>query len=738
SLPFKRTRQGAYGALQWRPTDNIESSLTYFTSAYKFHWNEFATFPQGNPYDIQPAPGTNFTFAPNGLFTQGVLTDPAEGGLPFGDDARVADQRSVTSDLSWNLVWHVTDKFKLTSDLQLVRGNTHGDDFTVATGVNAPSETVNLTGEFPVASINQAYMENPANYYWSFTQDGLSLAHGKEWSWREDAAYELGDGFFKSIRAGIRLDERTAQTDVSEPGNAYQWAAVSQTWMVPWNLWELAYLNQFQAPTTSYNFPNFFNGRVALPSGAIFPAMSLANGWPNSFALLQSFRNADCNLKPNSNCLGYTWTPGSLTQAPGSTPAGGLNTQNEHTYAAYVMLPFAAHVGTLPFDGDAGVRVVRTVDSASGYAVVNQFVPGNPPAGHSASEYYAFGASAAPLTASNDYTDVLPSLNLVFHLRDDLQSRLAVSEGMTRPDFSQQQAFTTLGSTIASGSGIQSFTGTGNGNPNLKPTRAFQLDGTLEWYFARTGSLTADVFYKHLSDVIINNVFEVPVKDTAGGTHEFTTNGPINGASGEVKGFELDYQQYYDFLPWILRGFGTQANFTYVDSHQTLNNPITAAYCDSSSGGADNLTLNLNGCDTDGRTFTNLPLVNLSKYSYNLALLYDRGPVSARLAYSWRSKYLMGVNVHPANGTNGLNTDPSSASYGQQNVAWGLPFYADDYGELDASIFYKISSNVTLGFEALNLTDSIYRELQQQHVATTTFAWYDSGRTYSAQLRVTF
>ncbi len=52
-------------------------------------------------------------------------------------------------------------------------------------------------------------MGNPANYYWAFTQDGLSLAHGKEWSWREDADYALGDGFFKSIRAGLRADERS-------------------------------------------------------------------------------------------------------------------------------------------------------------------------------------------------------------------------------------------------------------------------------------------------------------------------------------------------------------------------------------------------------------------------------------------------------------------------------------------------------------------------------------------------
>jgi TonB-dependent receptor len=319
-----------------------------------------------------------------------------------------------------------------------------------------------------------------------------------------------------------------------------------------------------------------------------------------------------------------------------------------------------------------------------------------------------------------------------------LQARLAVAKAMARPDFSQLQAFTTLNSGIDSGSGVQTFTGSANGNPDLKPTKATQVDTTLEWYFAPTGSLTGGLFYKHLTDVVINQVFDVTTTDTTGGSHLFTETGPINGAKGEIKGLEVAYQQYYDFLPSVLRGFGTQANFTYVDSRQTLYHPVTSAYCDSGSGNADNLNLNLNGCDTNGTTFGNLPLQNLSKYAYNLSLLYDRGPLSGRLAYSWRSKYLMGVNVNPLKGTNGLNTDPSSSDRGKTTAAWALPLYADDYGELDGSIFYKINSVVTIGFEALNLTDSIYKELQQQHVATTRFAWYDSGRTYTAQVRVTY
>ncbi|HEX3678863.1 MAG TPA: TonB-dependent receptor, partial [Galbitalea sp.] len=491
TLRYRRTRKGVYTALQWRPSDNVETTLTYFGSYYKFHWDENAIFPQTDAYNIQPAPGTSFAFSPTGVMTSGTMTDPTDGGLPMNDDTRSADQHSATDNFSWNLIWHVTDRLKLTTDAQLVRSNNHADDFTVATGVNVPYETIDLTGKFPSASVPAAYMQNPANYYWAFTQDGLEFGHGQEWAWREDADYSLGNGFFKSIRAGLRWDDRSAETDITEPGSGYNWAAVSQTWM-SFEIPTLAYLNHFPAPYASYGFPGFFNGRVNVPSPVVFPATSLATGWPNSFAELQSFFTDLCNIATPPSCTN-SWKPASFASAPGAPPAGGLNSQDEHTYAAYLSLPFGAQLGPTPYDGDIGVRVVRTVDTANGYLVVNQFTPsGNLPPGHTASEYFAFAQGAQALTADNAYTDVLPSLNLRFHWSDHLQSHFAASEGMSRPQFAQLQAFTSVGAGIDSGTGLETFTGTANGNPNLKPTRAFNLDGTLEWYFAPTGSLTAD------------------------------------------------------------------------------------------------------------------------------------------------------------------------------------------------------------------------------------------------------
>src|SRR6202022_4670470 len=111
----------------------------------------------------------------------------------------------------------------------------------------------------------------------------------------------------------------------------------------------------------------------------------------------------------------------------------------------------------------------------------------------------SFPVFSTPLAIKNDYTDVLPSLNLRLHWAEHLQSRLAISEGMARPDFSQLQAFNTLTAQINQNIKIpgphdvcvtlpgqtsytcETFTGNQNGYPKLKPTKAFQLDGTLEW-----------------------------------------------------------------------------------------------------------------------------------------------------------------------------------------------------------------------------------------------------------------
>ena len=329
---------------------------------------------------------------------------------------------------------------------------------------------------------------------------------------------------------------------------------------------------------------------------------------------------------------------------------------------------------------------------------------------------------------------------------DTLQFRFAYAGALSRPDFSQLQAYTSLEQKVDASTidgqkrvDINSVTrnGKSEGNPNLKPTTSRQLDLTAEWYFSPVGSFTVAVFNKQLKDIIINQMSTYQMADNTGKLWDFKITSPINGARGRARGIELAYQQYFDKLPGWMSGFGTQANFTFVDSNRKLYNPVFSKYC-SGGNNADNLNLNFNGCDVNGMTFGDLPLMGLSRRSANFALMYDKDKLSMRLAYSWRSKNLQAVNVNGTQGGDGTDSNPASPAFGQRNVAWGLPTWVDDYGQLDASIFYKFSDNISIGLEATNLTDAKYKQLMDQSIGTKGRAWFVSGPRYTAQMRYTF
>ena len=738
-LDFDRTREGAYAALQWNNNNGIESSLTYFKSKYKFNWSENAIFAQSNPYNITVDDGA--TYNSQGVLQTGTIRDAADSGINMGADTRVATRKSDTQDLSWHLDWKGTGRWSLSTDLQFIRSHTKGFDSTVATGVKLPDEKLDLGGSVPTlmfTDADRAYLADPANYYWAFTMENLDRSKASENAWRGDAKYTFENSWLSDFRFGVRLTDRSAHTTNSVPG--YHWAAITQPWQVGWDINHVANLNdpRFSSNTHQLTFKNFFNGKYSVPS-LIFPDVSTAAGFPDSYAKLHKYHDILCAEQTAAQGWGSgcaTWSPATF----GTDPTGD-NNQDEHSQAAYGQLRFAWDDLKYPIDGMVGLRYVHTNAVASGYTTFSTDVGSLPPGstGVSVPDILPFKKFQ---TFQHSYDDVLPSLNMKLKATDGLQFRFAWASAISRPDFSQLQANTALSQSAQhTGTDVTGFTqtGTGSGNPMLKPTKSNQVDLTGEWYFAPTGSFTVAAFDKELKDVIINSLYTVGIPDTSGNIQPFVTTAPINGAKGTARGFEVAFQTYFTKLPGWLSGFGVQANYTFVDSKTKLYNPVNQAYC-SGGNSATNLNLNLNGCDTDGRTFGNLPLANLSRNAYNLGLMFDQGPISARLAYTWRSKSLQAVNVNGTQGTDALDTNPDSPNFGKydQGLAWGLPTWAAAYGLMDASVFYKITDNLTLGLEGHNLLDSTYRQLMQQHVGMMGRAWDSTGRTFVANMRYTF
>ncbi|HEU4959279.1 MAG TPA: TonB-dependent receptor [Sphingomonas sp.] len=721
-LDFTRRRFGLYGALQWKPADNLDFETTYFQSSYKFHWDEHAIFTATNAYNIVPAPGTEFTYDDKGAFLSGVETDPNPadgGGMPFNDDVRSADQKAVTTEIAGSLTWRPTDRLTVTADVQHVHATNTGLDSTVATGVILPSEKIDLSHGLPSVEVDPAYLADTSNYYWAFTMDERQHNVANEWAYRGDVSYDLDTGgLLKKLSVGARMTNLHA----NNKGSPYNWQAVSQTWQLGWLLPRLAYLSEFPLASQQFQFgSNFYHGGANVPLTVVFPATSQATGYPDSYFALHDITTQLCE---ELNGVGSTTCPAFNLTAYGDAQT---NIQREKTYALYGMLDFSLADSGVPLSGNLGLRWSKTDSAASGFIVEPSQIGGAPPGGP------VFNGASSPIVAKNHYDYLLPSLDLLYRITPKLQARLAVGRAMARPDFSTLQAFTQLSASYSTTTGYN-FDSNASSNPYLKPILSDQIDGTLEWYFGTASSLTGAVFYKHLKNIIRNVASPYEFN---GQTYNLVQ--PQNVGTADVKGVEIGYNQAFTFLPGFLSGFGITSNFTYVDS---------STHVDTSSLQANSAAfVSANGVDTNGAIFGKLPLEGLSKYSYNLTGYYEKGIVSIRLAYNWRSKYLLATNVNGTQGSDGSPLasggvdcgDPNTPAASRHCVVWGLPTWNGSYGELDGSIFFKFNHDkISFGLEAQNLTNSVNRVLMQQSIGLKGRAWFQSDRRYTASVRVTF
>jgi iron complex outermembrane receptor protein len=318
---------------------------------------------------------------------------------------------------------------------------------------------------------------------------------------------------------------------------------------------------------------------------------------------------------------------------------------DERTLAGYAM---ANLVGD-KWRGNIGLRLVRTKQS------VNYNVAGDQVHSPNFGDYN-------PILDERTYNDALPSANFRFDLSKDLVGRVSVARTLTRADYSALAgAITSLDNITHSGTG---------GNANLKPVRSTNYDATLEWYFAPKSALTVGVFYMDMSSYVGYGTSTQMFANTnnAGAIEAYTITAPIN-VKAKNKGIELGWQQS------LGNGFGFSTNYTYT-----------------------------HGRDSDGQ-----PLVGSSKNTYNLEGYFENDTFSARVAYTYRSDYLVGL-------------DRATTQY-EAGV-----------GNLAASVNYKINDRVSLQFDALNLNNPVLKYYGDNKDQPRAF--YSNGRQFFFGVRV--
>lgn len=206
------------------------------------------------------------------------------------------------------------------------------------------------------------------------------------------------------------------------------------------------------------------------------------------------------------------------------------------------------------------------------------------------------------------YSDLLPSVNLSYDLTDTIRLRSAYSKSIGRVPFN---SIAPVGETLTDNGASVTIS---RSNPDLLPRRADNVDVAVDWYFGGgRGMLSASLFYKKVRNEFFTSAGVMTI-DLDGRQVEATVTQPRNAKSPvDIYGVELNLVRELDFmLPEALKGFTVTANVTLLDTNfkQLMTNGVEVQ----------------------------LPnMIGQPNTTYNVALSYDRGRWSARLAYNYAS-----------------------------------------------------------------------------------------------------
>lgn len=370
--------------------------------------------------------------------------------------------------------------------------------------------------------------------------------------------------------------------------------------------------------------------------------------WERDDVLMSDYINANALVDGwRLNNPMYEWPSAGLTSALRNTftddelDEDGTNFDSlseDYTIEETIIAGYG--MGTFQFDDltlVAGARIEATDVSATG----NIFFEGDDPANVAVRKY------------DDDYTHVLPSVNLKYAFSDNLIGRAAYYASIVRPAFGEMRP------TIALNDDRDEAE---LGNPALDPYEADNFDLSIEYYPTKLSVLSAGVFYKDISDPIFGanyDIGDVPgsvdlslLPDTV--EEVFTY---VNGDSATVKGIELNYVQQLDFMGDFWEGFLVSANVTMTESEASVPD------------------------EDDPLQTRDVPLLKQNDLIWNASIGYDKGPWDLRISANFRDDYL------------------------DELFGANLDRYTGDHLSIEASAKYNVNDNLQVYVEGKNITD---------------------------------
>lgn len=250
------------------------------------------------------------------------------------------------------------------------------------------------------------------------------------------------------------------------------------------------------------------------------------------------------------------------------------------------------------------------------------------------------------------YANLFPNVHVISnHLGEQTRVGAAYSRTLSRPDFNLLAPFE-----LRQAQNETLF----QGNPNLDPLTSDNLDFYIDHYFADTGQAGISLFYKNLSNFVVETETTIQSGEFEGWQQRTFEN---SDEEATVYGAEVSWQQTLDFLPGFLSNFGTYANYTWSNS----------AY--QPEGRNDEITLR-----------------HHSPNVVNASLNYTQGRFFTQLTYHWSDEYL-----------NSFQTNRQLAPSINPNEEIIVDQYEQGWSDLSASFRFRISDNFRFWANASNL-----------------------------------
>jgi iron complex outermembrane receptor protein len=613
---------------QWKANEHLDFVVegSYF-GARETNYSDYLKVETNNDTGAY----SNLVANPDGTIRSLTYSTPSTAGLPGGPLSLYNKRKTDGYTSNFETHWHNEDvqinfgtQYNWSkTETYFVQQQFH---FPVGTALNVDFNSPNVPGGGPYLTFPGADLSNPANYKLFQVHDQNGTNADTLFASKLDFTVKTtDDGLLRSVQFGARFTKRTAGYTYG-----YRDAFFSNVNTGP-TLGTVGNATGIGSVTTTPDI----TGAGSIPTWYHFDDAQ----YYDKFSAVRNYVIAN-----GADLGGADWTK----DRPGSTDPGQGFRETERTFAAYAMGNYALKAAGIPIDGTFGLRYINTWGTAA-----------------STQYSYQLGANGKILTDANgaiirnlvttasaskgNYIDLLPSATAILHFSKKLQLRLSYTHNVQRPDFYSLRNFRELRDAIASPTGTVYA-----GNPNLKPVQENNYDASLEYYFGAGGLLSLGTFLKNQTGFIYTTRSAEYVPEV-NAVHPVEQ--PRNAGPGKTFGLEAQANTFFDFLPGFAKHFGVNANFTYI--------PVA--------------TLDLAGDIPDVPHGRDAPYT--SKYSGNVALLYDTPVLSARLAYNYRSSY----KTYP------------------DYVNPGYSVYSADTSRLDAAINVTPVKFMTLSVEGTNL-----------------------------------